>query len=423
MTSAVDAIPRAVPASALDRVLAQGQVRSAFQPIVELDGREIVGYEALARGPVGDLHTPDRLFAEARRSGRLAELDALCRRSALTGAIATGIAAPLTLFVNVEPEVLEVSQLGEVLDLARDAAGLEVVLEITERALSVRPSELLATVEELRLHGGKIALDDVGADDLSLAFMALLRPEVVKLDIGLVQRRPSPDIARIMNAVNAYAERTGAVLLAEGLETEEHVRVALALGATLGQGWLFGRPAATVAVGPATAIELALPSPVRGADVSPFRCLPDGTGLRRSAKPLLIEISKHLEREAALQGSSCILLAAFQEAPHFAPPTAGRYRRLAETIAFVAAVGEGIPLEPVAGVRGGHLDPTDPMRGEWDVVVLGPHFAAALLARDMGDDVADLDRRFEFALTYDRDVVVSAAHSLMSRVVAQPTEG
>ncbi len=403
-------------------MLAKGQVRSAFQPIVELEGREVVGYEALARGPLGDLHTPDRLFAEARRSGRLAELDALCRRSALTGAIATGIAAPLTLFVNVEPEVLDVNQLGEVLDLARDSAGLEVVLEITERALSVRPSELLATVEELRLHGGKIALDDVGADELSLAFMALLRPEVVKLDIGLVQRRPSPDIARIMNAVNAYAERSGAVLLAEGIETEEHVRVALALGATLGQGWLLGRPATTVAVGPATAIELAQPSPVRGADVSPFRCLPDGTGLRRSAKPLLVEISKHLEREAVHQGSTCILLAAFQEAPHFTPITARRYRRLAETIAFTAALGDGLPLQPVPGVRGATCIPPIRCEASGTSSSLGrtspppcwpPH----------GRRRADLDRRFEFALTYDRDVVVSAAHSLMSRAVAQPTEG
>jgi EAL domain-containing protein (putative c-di-GMP-specific phosphodiesterase class I) len=99
---------------------------------------------------------------------------------------------------------LDVAPLGELLTLAREAPGdLDVVLEITERALSTRPAELLATVERLRADGWKIALDDVGADEMSLAFMALLRPEVVKLDLSLVQRRPNPAIAEIMNAVNA----------------------------------------------------------------------------------------------------------------------------------------------------------------------------------------------------------------------------
>ena len=46
-----------------------------FQPIVDLDAGTVVGFEALSRGPAGDLHTPDRLFAAARSAGRLAELD------------------------------------------------------------------------------------------------------------------------------------------------------------------------------------------------------------------------------------------------------------------------------------------------------------------------------------------------------------
>ena len=85
---------------------------------------------------------------------------------------------------------------------------------------------------------------------MSLAFLPLLRPDVVKLDLRLVQERPGPAIAEIMNAVNAHAERTGAVVLAEGIETEEHLVMARALGATLGQGWLFGRPGPGAAPGP-----------------------------------------------------------------------------------------------------------------------------------------------------------------------------
>ena len=68
-------------------------------------------------------------------------------------------------------------------------------------------------------------------------------------------------------------------------------------------------------------------------------------------------------------------------------------------------------------MRGAPLAPDDPLIGEWDVVVLTPHFAAALLARDLGDDGPDLERSFEYALTYRRDVVVRAASALMSRVL------
>ena len=76
------------------------------------------------------------------------------------------------------------------------------------RALAARPAELLQTVQRIREIGWGLALDDVGADSMSLSFMPLLRPDVVKLDLRLVQERPGPEIAEIMNAVNAHAERT-----------------------------------------------------------------------------------------------------------------------------------------------------------------------------------------------------------------------
>ena len=60
-------------------------------------------------------------------------------------------------------------------------------------------------------------------------FMPLLRPDVVKLDLRLVQERPGPAVAEIMNAVNAYAERSGALVLAEGIEDDGHLRTARAL--------------------------------------------------------------------------------------------------------------------------------------------------------------------------------------------------
>src|SRR3954451_21962486 len=181
-----------------------------------------------------------------------------CRTAAFRGAVGADLVTPLSVFVNVEPEVLDTAPLAELLEIAEQAPGrLQVVLKITERALAARPAELLRTVERVRSVGWGIAVDDVGAESLSLAFLPLLRPDVVKLDLRLVQERPGPEIAEIMNAVNAYAERSGALVLAEGIETEQHLAMARALGATLGQGWLFGRPGAgPVADRPVAALTL-----------------------------------------------------------------------------------------------------------------------------------------------------------------------
>ncbi|SDF98798.1 diguanylate cyclase domain-containing protein [Klenkia brasiliensis] len=411
---------RGPPITTIHDVLADEAVTSVFQPIVDLDSGAVVAYEALARGPEGPLRSPVELFAAARAAGRLAELDAACRTAAFRGAVEQGLLAPLTVFVNVEPEVLDSAPLADLLAIAESAPSqLRVVVEITERAIAARPAELLQTVQRIREIGWGLALDDVGADAMSLAFMPLLRPDVVKLDLRLVQDRPGPEVAEVMNAVNAYAERTGAVVLAEGIETDAHLVQALALGATLGQGWMFGRPQPGPAAHLPTGELLLPPAPLDppGTEVSPFGCLPPGTVLRRSPKKLLIELSKQLERHALRLGETAVVASTFQEARHFTPSTVARYRGLAERTGFVCALGDGLSAEPVAGVRGAELSVADEVRGEWDVAVIAPHFSAALLARDLGDTGPDLERTFEFALTYDRDTVARAAHALVARVV------
>ena len=130
----------------------------------------------------------------------------------------------------------------------------------------------------------------------------------------------------------------------------------------------------------------------------------------------MIELSKQLEQEALRHGETAIVAATFQESRHFTLRTAERYRRLVDETSFVCVFGEGIAHTPVPGVRGGTLAADDSLIGEWDVVVLTPHFSAALLARDLGDGGPDLDRSFEYALTYRRDVAVRAASALVARV-------
>jgi EAL domain-containing protein (putative c-di-GMP-specific phosphodiesterase class I) len=406
-----------VSGSPLAQILEEGLIDPVFQPLVDLYTGEILGFEALARGPEGPLQRPDQLFAAARAEGRLVELDRACRRAAVVAAYHAGLREPSTLFVNVEPEVVGLGLDDGEPEAARLPDGMRLVVEVTERALTSRPADLLPMIERLRAQGIGIALDDVGVDRRSLALMPFLRPDVIKLDLRLTQDPPSEEIAAVHNAVSAHAERTGASVVAEGIETEEHAERARAMGASVGQGWLYGRPCP---------LPSPLPEPLRPVPIferrlaeapTPFRSIEGLRPRRRGTKRLLLEISRELERQAETLGDSAVLISTFQHARHFTTRSAGLYETLARQLAFVGALGEGIPPNPVPMVRGGTIGSRDPLGNEWDIVVISPHFAAAFTALDLGDrDVADMDRRFDFQLTHDRDLAVRAARALMSRI-------
>lgn len=407
----------AAPPHTLAAVLDGRAVRAVYQPIVDLDTGRIVGVEALARGPEGSaLERPDLLFAAAREEGRLAELDMACRVAAIRGALAAGLPHSIPLFVNIEPEVAHVPPTAELCELVAAAAGrLRIVAEVTERALVHAPAELLSVLAGMRELGWGVALDDVGAEVESLALMPFVRPDVIKLDLRLVQQQADADVARIVAAVTAEAERTGAQLLAEGIENRVHRDAALALGATLGQGWMFARPGPIPAGlhGTSRLVAVAAPPPPLPSVVD---AAAGGRPLRRSTKRLLLEMSWHLEREALNQGAATVVLSTFQTADRFTPATQRRYAELAERSAFVGALGLGIGTEPAPGVRGGDIRPDDPLIDEWVIAVVAPHFAGLLVAADLHDDGPDDARRFDSLLTYDRDRVLAAATSLMARI-------
>ncbi len=389
-------------------------VRSVFQPLVELETGRVVGYEALARGPAGTrLESPAALFAAAADGGWLAELDWRCRASAVEAAAAAGLAAPFSLFVNVEPETVGSECPDDLQPLLTQATSFPVVLEITERALLERPRELLRAVANAREQGSGIAIDDVGADPRSLALMPFLEPDVIKLDLQLIQGRPTREVALTVNAVRAEAERTGAAILAEGIETHAHEEIALSIGATIGQGYLYGRPGALIPT-------LRVGKPLRlrpnggSTEITPFQLMSERCDVRRSAKPFLIEVSKQLEAEALALGETAVVLAAFQHERYLTAKTRVRYGSLAENLAFIGVLGNGITAEPLSHVRGADLAPDDPLIDEWNIAVVAPHFAACLTARDLGDLGPEDERRFDYALTFRRELAVAAATAMLN---------
>lgn len=405
------------------QVIDDRAIWTVFQPIVRLDTREVIGYEALSRGPAGTRwQDPLAMFAAARAIGRAGELDWICRARAHQGAAAAGLSPHLVLFVNVEPSTLREPCPPDLLS-AFVRTHDRVMMEFTERDVAADPAALLMATAGHRAAGHGVALDDVGAEPASLALMPFVHPDVVKLDLRLLHNPDSPQTAQVVNAVIAHAERTGALILAEGIEREAHLALARSMGATLGQGWLLGRPAQLAPAlpyvarpAPARPLEMPAPADTAASTRTPFEIVAGGRPAARTTKRALLTTTRYLESKAADAIDPPVLLTCFQDAVRFTPATAHRYSVLAKESPFVAAFGVGLGAEPVPGVRGTAVGADDPLRAEWNVIVVGPYFSAALVARDLGDSGADRHRRFEYAITYERSQVLAAARALLGRL-------
>jgi len=356
---------------------ARGVVTAAFQPIFDLRDGAVIGYEALARPADGS--SPEQLFAAARAEGRLTEVDQACREAALRAAAEAGLGAPFALFLNADAGALEL----EAPDLPMGGATL--VIEITERALTERPEAVLRTLTRLRTGGWGVSLDDVGADSRSLAVMPLLYPDVIKLDLRLLAEREPLDVARVVTAVGAEAERRRATVLAEGIDSDAQLEMARAAGATLGQGFMLGAPAPLPDPLPAPGRPLRLAG--AGGDPSgplPYQRVTNWKRPTRGPLELAERAAALMSGQASALGPTGMLLAA----P--GAPT-DRYDALRDALGFVGV------LEP------GALEDT------WTEVALGPGYGACFVARREGD-------AWCFATSYDRELVVECALLLMARL-------
>jgi diguanylate cyclase (GGDEF)-like protein len=391
------------PFTVADIDAAIARTATVFQPIVTADGHHVVGVEALARGPAGTVFEhPADLFALAERFSRVAELDVAAKRAAF----AAGVPASLQLFINVDPAVLESDQHRHALIEAWRSSGHrgEVVVEITERSLTASPGRLLRAIAGCRDVGWRIALDDVGARAESLTALRLVRPDIVKLDMSLVDGRNVAHAASVAVAVATHRSQRPLVVIAEGVETAEHEAVALDLGATLLQGFRFGRP------GPIGAV---LGRGARPAGAA-FGIETTGPVRRVARKRHLLAVTRVVE--AMARGPEAIVLAALQSSVYYSPRTRSQYAALARRCGMAGVIGRGVAPGVVRGVHHASLGDDDPLAREWIVVVLGDQGGIALVAEDLGDEgVADLDRRFEYHVTRQADDVEAVAERLLSR--------
>ncbi|MEO4047728.1 bifunctional diguanylate cyclase/phosphodiesterase [Pseudomonas sp. CAU 1711] len=232
--------------SALQAILAHGDLHSLFQPILSLSERRILGYEALTRGPSNSpLHAPIALFSVARNAGRLSELELAARKSACRRFRDQQLDGKL--FLNVSPEsLLEAShQPGRTLKLLQDV-GISpdrVVIELTEQAPIDDFALLDTALHHYRAMGFSIALDDLGAGYSSLRLWSELRPDYVKIDRHFIDGIHQDAVKReFVDSILKMAKASRAQVIAEGIELAEELATLIEMGVDLVQGYLLSRP-------------------------------------------------------------------------------------------------------------------------------------------------------------------------------------
>ena len=209
-----------------------------YHPIVVAATREIFGYEALARGQMRTLRSPEVMFDVAAEADLIWELSRLCRARALEG-MDTRLAPGQLLFINVDPHDFTDPAFTEqeVTDPSR------VVIEITERTAIKDYPKFRERLKAFRNMGYRFAVDDAGSGYAGLGSIANLEPDFIKLDISLINAIDTNFIKHnLVQTMVRFAEDHNAMVIAEGVERAEEFKTVQELGVHLVQGFFLHRP-------------------------------------------------------------------------------------------------------------------------------------------------------------------------------------
>jgi EAL domain-containing protein (putative c-di-GMP-specific phosphodiesterase class I)/FixJ family two-component response regulator len=224
----------------IEAIVRRNAFRPVFQPIVELESGRVLGHEALTRFEDGE--RPERRFADAEAIGLGVELELACLGAALVHG--RGLPDDSWLSLNVSPDLVLAS---DVLTEVIADAPRPIVLEITEHVPVSDYGTLRSAIDRIG-HDVRFAIDDAGAGFSSFRHIVELRPDFVKLDLGLVRAIDTDPVRQaLVSGMDYFALKTNCTLIAEGIETDAEKDTLRSLAVELGQGYLLGRPGAIAA--------------------------------------------------------------------------------------------------------------------------------------------------------------------------------
>ncbi len=232
--------------AALWTAIERGEIFVVYQPQVDLRDGRLLGAEALVRWrhPELGLVSPVEMIPIAEANGfidRLGRhvLETACRE-------ARGWPEDLTVAVNLSPAQFRRTDVPAMVAAALREARLPAArlqLEITESLFIDGAHGAQEAIQDVRLSGVGIALDDFGAGYSSLGYVQRFPIDKIKVDRAFVTHVAEQRGSRaVLRAVASLAGDLGAVMLCEGIETERQAEILRGLGCEQAQGYLFGRP-------------------------------------------------------------------------------------------------------------------------------------------------------------------------------------
>jgi diguanylate cyclase (GGDEF)-like protein len=238
--------------SDLRQALERQEFRLEYQPIVALKSGHVAGFEALLRWehPEYGLIRPDEFLAVAMELGLMPTIGAwglreACRQLALWHAEFLQI-RPLTVSVNFSLHQFAYDDLAALVTDVLLATGLDassLKIEITESDMMQNPDAVTEVLKQLESQRIQTCLDDFGTGYSSLSYLQQLPIAFLKIDQSFVQRLGADDDAfAIVKTIIVLAHELGRQVIAEGVETAEHLTILRVLGCEYGQGYWFAKP-------------------------------------------------------------------------------------------------------------------------------------------------------------------------------------
>ncbi|RAF25224.1 hypothetical protein DN545_31130, partial [Burkholderia multivorans] len=202
----------------LEELVRSGGIETRFAPVVDAFTFDTIGYQVL-QAPVGDPALGHAESENLRRamhaSPMIGDLDASMRDTALRTAEGAGLPNSNRLFLHAEEESFAT------LEDRTTAPDRSVILQLDASRVSSSPASVLRSVRQARSMGWGVGMSSVGPDLRSTSFVPLVNPSVVGLHPDVLTVECNAQLAELNRLLHAHLERTGAVILAEGVTTED----------------------------------------------------------------------------------------------------------------------------------------------------------------------------------------------------------
>lgn len=230
------------------KVIDKGLVDIYFQPIVSLNSSKVIGYEALARIEKRPELSVLALFEFAEKHDLIWDLEELCRTKTLKKIKKLDLVNQ-RIFVNISPRVLSDERFGK--SMSRASAYLKkhninsdnIVFEINERNSIDNMSAFQKSIEYYKKRGINIALDNMGKGYSGLSRICSFLPSYIKADASLTKGVDiNPLKTSLVGSFVEFCLKNDIHLIAEGVETEQELKVLKRLGVESVQGLYIGAP-------------------------------------------------------------------------------------------------------------------------------------------------------------------------------------